>query len=105
MRFTTTQKKAANQANKNNNNQHRDVWQKMGQIILSFFKIGEIMKKFINDDEEDEHFGDELLKLNSLNVKITEFNKLLDSNKAECEQYRQQFIEFEHLYKRDRNKE
>jgi len=84
---------------------HKDVWDKMQSVVMSFFKIGEKMKKFIGESDDDVHFGADLLQFEALATRVTKFEELLTANKAECEQYRQQFIEFEHLYKKDRNKE
>eukprot|EP01084_Bolivina_argentea_P009096 17033_1 len=98
-KFTTTTKKKATDAAVQSN--ARDVWQKMAQIILSFFKIGEIMKKMIDDDD----FSDDLMQLDTLKTRIETFNEYLNANQTACEEYMQQFIEFEHLYKKDRNKQ
>jgi len=78
----------------------RDVWQIVNDWVEGFFEIGNIMTR-----ADGSHYVGDLKKNEGIVRYITTLKKHLDWNQKECEAYRQEYIQYEFLWKTDRNVE
>lgn len=78
----------------------RDVWQILNDWVEQFFAIGDIMTRM-----DGSHYVGDLKKNEGIVRSINSLKKHLDYNQKECENYRQEFLKYEFLWKNDRNTE
>lgn len=78
----------------------RDVWQILNDWVEQFFQIGDIMTRM-----DGSHYVGDLKKNEGIVRSINSLKKHLDYNQKECENYRQEFLKYEFLWKNDRNTE
>mmetsp|Transcript_17270 Transcript_17270/g.33650 ORF Transcript_17270/g.33650 Transcript_17270/m.33650 type:complete len:4514 (+) Transcript_17270:154-13695(+) len=78
----------------------RDVWQIVNDWVEGFFEIGNIMTRV-----DGSHYVGDLKKNEGIVRFINALKKHLDQNQKECENYRQEYLKYEFLWKTDRQQE
>jgi len=78
----------------------RDVWQIVSEWVEQLFDIGNIMARL-----DGSHYVGDLKKNEAIVRFVASLKKHLDNNSKDCENYRQEFLKYEALWKTDRNVE